>query len=81
MKRTMSNGSEPTIFEQVIEDLVRRSAVNVPYVPQPVARWNAKVIELPSPKWPVERQLRVAEQAMELALKAQLNLKNRKGGE
>ena len=74
-------GSEPTFFEQVIEDLARRSAINVPYVPQPVARWNAKVIELPLPKWPIERQRVVAEQAMELALKAQLNLKDRKGGE
>ena len=77
-KRTMLNGSgvERTFFEQVIEDLARRSAVNVPYVPQPVARWNAKVIELPSPKWPIERQRVIAEQAMELALKARDKLKS-----
>jgi hypothetical protein len=69
--------SEPTFFEQVIEDLARRSAISVPYVPQPVARWNAKVIELPSPKWPIERQRVIAEQAMELALKAQHKLNQR----
>lgn len=66
----------PTLFEQVLEDLARRSAVTVPYVPQPVVRWNAKVIEFPTTKWPLERQRVIAEQAMELALKAQHKLRS-----
>jgi len=61
----------PSLLDRVLEEMARRIAEPAPYVPPPVERWNAKVIPLPTPKWPVDRQRAVAEQAMQLALKAQ----------
>jgi hypothetical protein len=66
-----------TLFDQVIEGLERRSAETAPYVPRPVVRWNAKVIEFPVHKWPLERQWAIAEQAVGLALKAQQKLSSK----
>jgi hypothetical protein len=64
-----------TLLERVLEDLARRSAEAVPYVPPPVVRWSAKIIELPRPSWPEDRRRAVADQAMDLALKAQRKLR------
>jgi len=60
-----------SVLDRVLEELARRGAETGPYVPPPVERWNAKVIDLPRPRWDLERQRAVAEQAMALALAAQ----------
>ena len=64
-----------SVLDRVLEELARRGAETTPYVAPPVERWNAKVIELPIPRWDLERQRAIVEQAMALALKAQQKLR------
>jgi len=71
MSRPETVGKPETMLDRVLEHLARRGAETRPYIPPPVERWNAKVINFPSPHWNAERQRAVATQAMALALKAQ----------
>jgi hypothetical protein len=60
---------EPSLLE--LEEMGRRCMENAPYrAPAPVERWDAKVIPFPTPRWPLDRQRAVAEQALELAQRA-----------
>jgi hypothetical protein len=68
-------GGEPGLLNRVLEEMGRRSMENAPYQPAPVVRWNAKIIPLPTPQWPLERQRAVNEQARKLALEAKLALR------
>jgi hypothetical protein len=67
MKPNLDRGG---FLDDVVKELAKRGAETGPYVPRMVVRWNAKVIEFPTPRWDNGRQRAVAQQAMELALKA-----------
>jgi hypothetical protein len=59
-----------SLLDRVLEEAERRSREVVPYKPRPVERWNAKVIPLPTPQWPLDRQRAVAEQNLKFAQQA-----------
>jgi hypothetical protein len=71
MKPNLVGDGGGSILDHVVEELAKRGAEAGPYVPRMVVRWNAKVIEFPTPRWDDGRRAAVAQQAMELALKAQ----------
>jgi hypothetical protein len=68
-------GGEPGLLNRVLEEMGRRSMENAPYQPAPVVRWNAKIIPLPTPQWPLERQRAVAAQNLKLAWQARRALR------
>ena len=68
---TNFDGGGGSILDQVLKGLAERAAQQEPYVPRPVERWNATIVEFPKPGWDRDRRRAVAHQAMELALKAE----------
>jgi hypothetical protein len=63
------------MLDLILKELERRGAETGPYVPPPVERWNATLIQFPTHRWDVERQRAVADQAMNLALAAKRGLR------